>query len=165
MNHKQKLGYILLGAGIMAVGITIGQFITPDIEAQSNGVFNEITCRKLTVVDTAGKDAIVLNATRFTRHNQIVLFNTDGKEAVTLNSAGDYNGILVHNHKGEAMIGLTSAPIMNLMFITDPLKRDAFKIHAYPERNELIVYEKSSAAGIGFYSDSNEAKQITWTHD
>ena len=29
MNHKQKLGYTLLGAGIMAVGITIGQFVTP----------------------------------------------------------------------------------------------------------------------------------------
>ena len=31
MNNKQKLGYTLLGAGIMAVGITIGQFLTPNI--------------------------------------------------------------------------------------------------------------------------------------
>ena len=29
MNHRQKLGYMALGAGIMAVGITIGQFVTP----------------------------------------------------------------------------------------------------------------------------------------
>ena len=50
MNHKQKLGYILLGAGIMALGIAIGQFITPDIEAQNNGVFEKITCRELEVV-------------------------------------------------------------------------------------------------------------------
>ena len=33
MNYKQKFGYMALGAGIMAVGITIGQFITPIIEA------------------------------------------------------------------------------------------------------------------------------------
>ncbi len=33
MNHKQKLGYTLLGAGIMAIGIIIGQVITPDIDA------------------------------------------------------------------------------------------------------------------------------------
>lgn len=36
MNHKQKLGYMLLGAGIMALGIIIGQVVTPDIEARSN---------------------------------------------------------------------------------------------------------------------------------
>ena len=51
MNHKQKLAYILLGAGIMAVGIIIGQFITPNIEAQSNGVFDKIPCRELEVVN------------------------------------------------------------------------------------------------------------------
>ena len=61
MNHKQKLGYMALGAGILAVGIMIGQFVTPDIEAQSNGVFDEITCRKLTVIDKVGKDGIVLD--------------------------------------------------------------------------------------------------------
>ena len=55
MTHKQKLGYMLLGAGIMALGIIIGQVITPEIEAQSNGVFDEIQCRKLTVVDHNGE--------------------------------------------------------------------------------------------------------------
>ena len=37
MNYKQKLGYMALGAGILAIGIIIGQVVTPDIEAQSNG--------------------------------------------------------------------------------------------------------------------------------
>ena len=55
MNYKQKLGYMALGAGIMALGIIIGQVITPDIEAQSNGVFDEIVCNKLTVVNEAGE--------------------------------------------------------------------------------------------------------------
>lgn len=55
MNHKQKLGYMALGAGILALGIIIGQFVTPDIEAQSNGVFDEIQCKKLTVGDKWGK--------------------------------------------------------------------------------------------------------------
>ena len=36
MNQKQKLGYMVLGAWIMALGIIIGQLvITPNIEAQS----------------------------------------------------------------------------------------------------------------------------------
>lgn len=36
MNYKQKLGYTILGTGIMVPGITIEQFITPNIEAQSS---------------------------------------------------------------------------------------------------------------------------------
>ena len=63
MNHKQKLGYTVLGAVIMLVGITIGQFVTPNIEAQSDGVFDEIQCRKLTVLDKSGKPAFLLAAT------------------------------------------------------------------------------------------------------
>ena len=46
VNHKPKLGYMALGAGILALGIIIGQWGTPDIEAQSNGVFDEITSRR-----------------------------------------------------------------------------------------------------------------------
>ena len=61
MQNKQKLGYMALGAGIMALGIIIGQWGTPDIEAQSNGVFDEITSRSLRIVDKHGKDAILFD--------------------------------------------------------------------------------------------------------
>ena len=44
-----------LGAGILAVGIIIGQVVTPDIEAQSNGVFDKITCRGIGVIDKTAK--------------------------------------------------------------------------------------------------------------
>ena len=46
----------------MAVGITIGQWGTPGIEAQSNGVFDKITCRELEVVDKDGNKAIGLQS-------------------------------------------------------------------------------------------------------
>ena len=36
MNQKQKLGYMVLGAAIMAIAIMIGQAITPNIEAQNS---------------------------------------------------------------------------------------------------------------------------------
>lgn len=62
MNLKNKLGYTLLGAGIMAVGITIGQVITPDIEAQSKAVFDKITCREIEVVDEKGRQAILISS-------------------------------------------------------------------------------------------------------
>ena len=56
MNHKQKLGYMALGAGILAVGIIIGQVITPNIEAQSDGVFDTIMCRQLFVKNISDDD-------------------------------------------------------------------------------------------------------------
>ena len=55
MNQKQKLGYRALGVGILAIGIIVGQWVTPDIEAQNNGMFDKITCRELEVVDKTGK--------------------------------------------------------------------------------------------------------------
>ena len=64
MNYKQKLGYMALGAGILALGIIIGQWVTPDIEAQSNGVFDKIQCRDIEVVDKDGETAIRLYTTK-----------------------------------------------------------------------------------------------------
>lgn len=51
MNHKQKLGYMALGAGIMLVGLVIGAIVSPPLIAQRNGVFDKIVCREIEVVD------------------------------------------------------------------------------------------------------------------
>ena len=84
MNRKQKLGYTLLGAGIMAVGITIGQLITPNIEAQSNGVFDKIICRELVVVDAKGNKTIGLQSNE--KVNAVVVYDSVGNKAVELGS-------------------------------------------------------------------------------
>ena len=49
MNHKQILGYTVLGAMIMPIGI--GSIVSPPLIAQRDGVFGEIECSKLTVVN------------------------------------------------------------------------------------------------------------------
>ena len=91
MNHKQRLGYTLLGAGVMAVGITIGQFLTPNIEAQSNGVFDKVICREIEVVDENGNKAIVLESKDYTR--RLTFFDyTHEKEAIILESTGGGGG-------------------------------------------------------------------------
>ena len=79
MNHKQKLGYMALGAGILALGIIIGQWGTPDIEAQSNGVFDTITCRELEVVDQDGNKAIVLQSNE--NVNLVIVYEPQNKRA------------------------------------------------------------------------------------
>ena len=51
MNYKQKSGYMLLGAGLLAVGIIIGRLIEKRMEAQSVGVFDKVQCREFDLVD------------------------------------------------------------------------------------------------------------------
>ena len=118
MKHKQKLGYMVLGAGILAVGITIGQIITPDIEAQNNGVFDQITCNGLIVLDKAGKEAIALAAAEV--GNVVVVFDKAGKQAVGLAAAENTNGLMVHGKAGnEAIIVGTSEEYANVIRIID----------------------------------------------
>ena len=90
MNYKQKLRYTLLGAGIMALGIIIGQWGTPNIEAQSKGVFDKITCREFEVVDAKGNKAIVLAGGDKYGNNNLSIYYPQGKEGIELrcNDAG-----------------------------------------------------------------------------
>ena len=87
MNYKQKCGYIILGAAIMAMGIAIGQLATPDIEAQSNVSFDKITCREIEVVNKDGNKAIVLHYNRF-GHNELIIYHPQGREGIKLQSGG-----------------------------------------------------------------------------
>ena len=96
MNHKQKLGYMALGAGILAVGIIIGQWGTPDIEAQSNGVFDKITCREIEVVDKDGETTILVG-------DGDIFFHKGGGTAFM--GAHEHGGsVLIHGKGGSIEI-------------------------------------------------------------
>ena len=129
MNHKQKLGYMALGAGILAVGIAIGQFITPNIEARSNGVFDEITCRSLSVVDEKGKKRIFLQAQRSV--GSAIVYDKAGKPVIVLGTGENGNAILIRDKAGNQAAGLG----------------------AYEKGNAMIVRDKEGkvAAGVGAY--------------
>ena len=98
MNHKQKLGYMALGAAIMAIGIIIGQWGTPDIEAQNNGVFDKITCREIEVVDKDGETAIRLYTTK--HGGDIRMDSKDGKRAIM--GIGESGGEFYLSGKGKS---------------------------------------------------------------
>ena len=208
MNHKQKLGYTILGAGIMAIGITIGQFVTPDIEAQSNGVFDEITCRSLKVVDKTGKriaflgrDVSYQSIGQGIEGNVFEIFDKDGKPAIKL-FANIMNEVIIHDKTGDNAIrlyalgggssGISSIQVFErgdkgfdlmisdgyrTMTVYDPLEtkdieieghklttwKAAFEVNISNTRNALQLWGKPPyQKGIGFYGDSNEAKQTTW---
>ena len=139
MNQKQKLGYTLLGAGIMAVGITIGQVITPNIEAQSNGVFDEITCRSLNVVDRNGNTGIHLLAAG----------DLNGSEGINLLAAGNTNAIVIGNNSpGTGRIYLSTDHGTNGITITDGAGNSAIELKAKEHQNHVKIFDKAENTAI-----------------
>lgn len=107
MNNKQKFGYTGLGALIMLIGIGVGSVVSPPLIAQRNGVFNEITCRKLTVVDEAGNKAIYLTSTK--EANGVFVANQASQLAISLASSGEMgNAVFVHDKLGKVAMRLSS---------------------------------------------------------
>ncbi len=147
MKHKQKLGYMVLGAGIMAVGITIGQIITPDIEAQNNGVFDQITCNGLIVLDKAGKRAVALGAAEV--GNAVVVFDKAGKEAVAL-AAGDFgNTVTVFDKAGKGAVGLAAGENTN-----------GLVVHGKAGNEEIVVGTSEEYANVIQIID--RAGNVSW---
>ena len=106
MNTKQKLGYMALGAGILALGITIGQWTTPNIEAQGNGVFDKIRCRGLEVVDANGRRAIVLTVNELV--SSLSVLGMDGNSGIILSSVPYESELTVRDTSGKQGIKLSS---------------------------------------------------------
>ena len=157
MNHKQKLGYTVLGAGIMLVGITIGQFVTPNIEAQRNNVFDKIICRELEVVDAKGNKAIVLTSEEFRGEgfdgeeyeiweNKMVFYKRQGKQAVKLVVDKWSSEVLLNDREGNRGVWLHSGR----NFAADT--------------NKVVVYEPDKA-GANEYEHQGASLQSTGESD
>ena len=141
MNYKMKLGYMALGAGILALGIIIGQIITPDIEAQNNGVFDEIQCSKLTVVDRYGKEAILLVAREIA--NGILVFDKAGELAIRLSSFEDEdNKIAVYDDTGKVGISLVARPSSRSVYVYDKMQ-GAVMLNTHRSGNGVHVLDKA----------------------
>lgn len=143
MNCKQKLGYMALGAGIMAIGITIGQFATPNIAAQSNGVFDKIVCRELTVVDDEGKVAVDLFADE--QRNGVRVFDKIENLAIGLGSSKEIgNSLVVLDKKGILSVGLFSlVEEGSNVKVFDKEGREVIRLVSYDFKNAIAVFDKA----------------------
>ena len=152
MNYKQKLGYMALGAGILAIGIIIGQIITPDIEAQSNGVFDEITCRNITVIDHLGKDAITLNSDDVV--NGMVIYNTAGEPGFVLSASKAGNGVEVFDTAGRLAFRLSSTRITNSVSIVGKTgKGPVFNLTTSQAGSTIMISDTAGNIVEGFEVD------------
>ena len=131
MNHKQKFTYTALGAVIMLIGLCVGAIISPPLIAQRNGVFDEITCRMLIVVDQAGKPAISLSASE--------LFG---------------NVIQISDKEGIA-IALAASEDSNVILVQDKAGKGGLHFNASAEENVIRLIDKAGKAAVNLVTDRN----------
>ena len=159
MNQKQKLGYTLFGAGIMALGIIIGQLSTPNIEAQNNGVFDEIQCSKLTVVDRSAKPAISLYALE--QGNGILVSNRAGEPAFFLIAGEDENRLTVANKIGNPAVRLTASEEGSHISVIDNAGKEAVRLHGGETENGVFVRDKAGETAMALGVNKLFGNKIT----
>ena len=96
MDYKQKLGYMVLGAAMVLVGMAVSVF-SPSLDAQRRGEY--IVCRELTVVDGKGNKAMRLMVGG--NRNYIIVYDKTAKKAVGLHTTGTGNGVVVFDKMGD----------------------------------------------------------------
>lgn len=109
----------------MAVGITIGPFITSDIKAQSP--LNEIRCAKLTIEDKNGNDAIVLGP-RDEGENAIAIFTQTGKEGASLFASDKGSGVQISRPSGTPALYLFGAKGMGATILKNETGKNAVEL-------------------------------------
>ena len=143
MSNKQKIRYAVLGSVITFVGMMIVAMGVSPLIAQKNGVFDEVQCTKLTVVDKAGKPAIVLNA--IDEANHIMLFDKKGKPGVHLWVSEGQHSIAVLDEVGQTAVSLRALENGNGISIHDKAGKVALNLFVTqtPMGNGIVVYDQA----------------------
>ena len=114
MKHKVNARDMALGAGIMLIGLAVGVIGTTPLIAQREGVFGEIQCSRLVVVDETGKPAITLATDAKEsglpeKQNVMIVYNKSGEKAVVIGTHREHNGVDVHDKQGEPLAVLSAS--------------------------------------------------------
>ena len=153
MNYKQKLGYIVLGAVIMLVGLGLGTIVSPPLIAQKDGALDEIQCSKLTVVDKAGQPAIVMGTDEESR-NTITLFNQAGKEVVHLYAAKQQTSVKISRPSGTQAIHLFGAKRLGAIVLDDDAGKAAVSLSvAHKVTRGVLLFDEEGESAVTLTSN------------
>ena len=153
MKRRICVRSMFLGAAIMLIGLAVGTIVSPPLGAQRNGVFDEIQCTKLTVVDNMGKPAVRLGSYE-NWGNGVIVYNKQGKGAVRLRSNALGNGVVVYNKQEEPSVVLASDEESNVIAIVDFVRtsqnmgKSAVVLGSDEESNEVVVYNRQGKEAV-----------------
>ena len=148
-----------LGAVIMLIGLAVGAIVSPPLGAQRNGVFDEIICTGLTVIDKNGNKAIALKTESM--GNLVSLYTQNGEPAISLdaNYTGNYVWVSdpVENKTAVSLAssqgGTNNVTIHSKkrIYYTDPqdgsvheLGDRAINLIASEGKNRIIVFDQKA---------------------
>ena len=108
MNFKQKLGYMFIGCLFTIVGYILASLGGGDTtHAQKDEqVLDEIVCRKLKIVNAAGKEVALIGATK--DGGIMNVSNAAGKEVMSIGADKEGGGIAVRNAAGKGVITIVA---------------------------------------------------------
>ncbi len=166
MNHKlkipipsgQKIGYIILGAVIMLIGMSIDNLTSSPVTAQNDG---EITCQKLTFVDETGKPLFYLetvNGSSISEPNRLI-FEPDRLSIFKPNVIHSNNRVPV----ATELMRLSGSSTLSELFLLNPNGKEGVGLRSASLRNSVFVFNHegkvavslASSTGSGFGIDEN----------
>ena len=156
----------------MLVGLGVGSIVSPPLIAQRNGVFDEIECSGLIVVNKHGDPAVVLGSGPESESG-IILYNEAGTPAASLHSADgntalsimnedgklglllgcltDRNDMTLFNDKGEpAITSVVADGLMSAITVYHETGKEAVSIQSIADlgSNSVGVYDQAGEEAI-----------------
>ena len=161
MNYKQKLGYTVLGAVIMLIGMSVNSILSPPLNAQRNGVFDEIHCNRITVFDEYDRPAIILSP--IGKHgNGIILADKAGKNAATLHTKEGTTALTIYNPTGPKVISLAATEVGSGLTFYDDKGQYAIVLNVLNEFGQVVaVHDEKGEEAISLSSINEIANDIS----
>ena len=164
MNHKQKIGYTILGAFIMLIGMSIDNLTSSPVTAQNNETFGEIQCTGLTVINKEGKTLIDLKNDGL--GGEVNLYNLSGQEmmklkvnhaqsVVRLYSKSFDSEIYDESETPKLGIHLDAGPLSNFLAVGNTTRRGGIRLHNSEAFSELQVYHRNGQGGTVLFSSED----------
>ena len=130
MKRKVCVRSMVLGAVIMLFGLAVGAIVSPPLVAQrvivaQNREFDDVQCKRLTVVDENGNEAIVLEAGKVS--NLITINAKYGKGTIFINASEELgSGIAIFGEDGKGGLLIGAYDEGNVIQINDKYKGGVF---------------------------------------
>ncbi|MBT3266014.1 hypothetical protein HN371_02620 [Candidatus Poribacteria bacterium] len=123
MQVRQKLVYMALGGVLVLAGHVLPSLVVPSATAQhgpQDAEFNEVTVRKLSVVDEAtGATTVTLESFLGQAAGSISVYQPNGTEGAVLWAAEDGGRIDVYHGNGKSIAGLEATSMGGLVWVKD----------------------------------------------
>ena len=149
-----------VGAGIMLIGLAVGAIVSPPLVAQRNGVFGDIQCTGLEVVDKHGRKALAF--TDDEKGRWIELFDKQGELAISLaaHSEGKRENAIVVYERGKMAIDLSADESNRQLSIIDKHQKAAILLGTYNMEREIAIIDKHEKPAVFLHSKQRRGNGI-----